>query len=98
MIKRMLVIRPEGRISLPEILCHPWLRHILGPDGLPLDGGTEDDDAARQDDCLLAMNHTASDRDASTAPPAAKCPLAPTVAAWLRGVRYSHDPCSAATA
>ena len=44
LIKRMLVIRPESRISIPEVLCHPWLRHILGPDGLPLEGGTEDDE------------------------------------------------------
>ena len=40
----MLVIAPNERIRLPEILCHPWLRHIIGPDGLPIDGGTEDDD------------------------------------------------------
>lgn len=40
----MLVINPTDRISLPEILCHPWLKNIIGPDGLPLDGDTEDDD------------------------------------------------------
>ena len=44
LIGRMLVIKPENRISLPEILCHPWLRRIIGPDGLPLDGSTEDDE------------------------------------------------------
>jgi hypothetical protein len=40
----MLVIIPEDRISLPEILTHSWLKNILGPDGLPLEGETEDDD------------------------------------------------------
>jgi len=43
-IKRMLVINPQDRISLPELLSHPWLKNITGPDGLPLEGETEEDD------------------------------------------------------
>jgi hypothetical protein len=38
----MLVLKPQDRISIPEILCHPWLRNIIGPDGLPVEGETED--------------------------------------------------------
>lgn len=40
----MLVIKPEDRISFPEIFCHSWLRNIIGPDGLPLEGQGEDQD------------------------------------------------------
>lgn len=40
----MLVIKPQDRISLPKIMSHSWLKNILGPDGLPLEGETEDDD------------------------------------------------------
>ena len=44
LIQKMLVIKPSDRISLPKIMSHPLLKHILGPDGLPLEGETEDDD------------------------------------------------------
>jgi hypothetical protein len=52
----MLVIKPEDRIHLPEILCHPWLKHIIGPDGLPIDGGTEDDDDADLHDFHMSLS------------------------------------------
>jgi serine/threonine protein kinase len=35
LIQKMLVIKPSDRISLPKIMSHPWLKNILGPDGLP---------------------------------------------------------------
>jgi len=44
LIKQMLRIKPETRISIPQILCHPWLKHIIGPDGLLIEEGTDDDD------------------------------------------------------
>ena len=34
----MLVLKPEKRISFPELFCHPWLKNIIGPDGLPVEG------------------------------------------------------------
>jgi serine/threonine protein kinase len=42
LIRKMLVIKPDQRISIPEIFCHPWLKSIIGPDGLPLEGETDD--------------------------------------------------------
>jgi serine/threonine protein kinase len=44
LIKRMLVIKPEDRISFPELFIHPWLKDIIGPDGLPLEGQGEEHD------------------------------------------------------
>lgn len=43
LIERMLVIKPDDRISLPELLCHPWLKYIIGPDGIPIVDDEEDD-------------------------------------------------------
>jgi hypothetical protein len=37
----MLVLIPSSRISVPEILNHPWMKGALDPDGIE---GTEDDD------------------------------------------------------
>lgn len=37
----MLVVTPSERISLPEILSHPWLKGMIDPDGFD---ATEDDD------------------------------------------------------
>lgn len=44
LIRKMLILKPEDRISFPEIFCHPWLRNIIGPDGLPVEGDDPDDD------------------------------------------------------
>jgi serine/threonine protein kinase len=44
LILAMLKLKPEERISIPQILCHPWLKHIIGPDGLPCEEEAEDDD------------------------------------------------------
>ena len=44
LIRRMLVIKPENRISFPELFIHPWLRNIIGPDGLPVEGLGEEHD------------------------------------------------------
>jgi len=44
MIRRMLVIDPKQRLSLPELLSHPWLKNIIGPDGLPLESENEEED------------------------------------------------------
>ncbi len=41
LIERMLVLIPSKRISIPEILSHPWLKGALDPDGIE---GTEEDD------------------------------------------------------
>lgn len=41
LIDRMLVITPNKRISIPEILAHPWMKGALDPNGIE---GTEDDD------------------------------------------------------
>jgi hypothetical protein len=38
----MLVVTPNQRISIPEILSHPWLKGMFDPDGL--EGSEEDDD------------------------------------------------------
>ena len=40
----MLVIKPEDRISFPELFIHPWLRNIIGPDGLPQEGHSDEHD------------------------------------------------------
>jgi hypothetical protein len=37
----MLVLVPDKRISIPEILSHSWLKGALDPDGIE---GTEEDD------------------------------------------------------
>ena len=37
----MLVLIPYKRISVPDILSHPWLKDALNPDGLE---GTEEED------------------------------------------------------
>ena len=41
LIDRMLVIIPNKRIQIPEILAHSWMKGALDPDGIE---GTEDDD------------------------------------------------------
>lgn len=41
LILKMLVLVPENRISIPEMLSHPWLKGICDPDGIE---GTEEDD------------------------------------------------------
>ena len=28
LIRKMIVLKPEGRISLPEMLNHPWVRDV----------------------------------------------------------------------
>jgi serine/threonine protein kinase len=33
LIRRMLVLTPEKRISIPEILSHPWVKEINEIDG-----------------------------------------------------------------
>ena len=38
------MIEPKDRISLPELMSHPWMRNIVGPDGLPIEGETDEDD------------------------------------------------------
>jgi serine/threonine protein kinase len=45
-IRRMLVLEPTQRLSLPELLSHPWLKNIIGPDGLPLEGESDEADDA----------------------------------------------------
>ena len=40
----MLQIKPQDRLSIPQILSHSWLKHIIGPDGLPVEGATEDEE------------------------------------------------------
>ena len=37
----MLVVEPKDRISLPEILAHPWIKSAINDDEL---AGDEDDD------------------------------------------------------
>lgn len=37
----MLVLVPSHRISIPDILSHPWLKGVSDPDGIE---GTEEDD------------------------------------------------------
>lgn len=37
----MLVLIPQKRISIPEILNHPWLKGVVDPDGME---GTEEED------------------------------------------------------
>ena len=37
----MLMLIPHQRISIPEILNHPWMKGALDPDGIE---GTEEDD------------------------------------------------------
>ena len=37
----MLVLIPQKRISIPEILSHPWLKGAMDPEGIE---GTEEDD------------------------------------------------------
>lgn len=37
----MLVLVPNERISIPQILAHPWLKGALDPNGIE---GTEDED------------------------------------------------------
>jgi len=44
LIRAMLHIKPQDRLSLPQILSHSWLKHIIGPDGLPVEGNTEDEE------------------------------------------------------
>jgi hypothetical protein len=41
LIQKMLVLVPSHRISLPDILAHPWLKGVTDPDGIE---GTDDDD------------------------------------------------------
>ncbi len=41
MIERMLVVEPSKRISIPEILAHPWIKSAVDNDGMDC---TEDDD------------------------------------------------------
>lgn len=44
LIKGMLKIEPQERLSIPQILSHPWLKYIIGPDGIPLEDQTEDEE------------------------------------------------------
>jgi hypothetical protein len=37
----MLVLVPHNRISIPEILAHPWMKGVFDPNGIE---GTEEDD------------------------------------------------------
>jgi serine/threonine protein kinase len=39
MIESLLVVQPEKRISIPNVLRHPWLKDVI--DGIE---GTEEDD------------------------------------------------------
>lgn len=55
LIRRMLVVKPIDRISLPELLSHPWLRHILGPDGLPCETETEEEEDAHNFNMSLSF-------------------------------------------
>ena len=41
LIQKMLMLVPHQRISIPEVLNHPWMRGALDPDGIE---GTEEDD------------------------------------------------------
>ena len=41
LIQKMLMLVPHQRISIPEMLNHPWMKGALDPDGIE---GTEEDD------------------------------------------------------
>ena len=38
------MLQPTDRLSLPEILSHPWLKNITGPDGLPFESENDEND------------------------------------------------------